>query len=80
MWSCLDRKAAAVTTLFDKVSGTASGGTIESLINQLSTEPYRDQAAAAHPYSLNPSSSRYSLHSHNTPAHLLFRKHSSVTF
>lgn len=52
------RKAASVNTLFGKMSGTASGGTIESILNQLGSEPWKEQKAAAHPYSLNPPSSR----------------------
>ncbi|KAL3152250.1 hypothetical protein ABBQ32_001329 [Trebouxia sp. C0010 RCD-2024] len=54
----LGKKAASVTTLFGKISGSASGGTIESILNQLGNEPWKDQKAAAHPYSLNPPSSR----------------------
>lgn len=48
-----------MTTLFGKMSGTASGGTIESILNQLGSEPWKEQKAAAHPYSLNPPSSRF---------------------
>ena len=53
-----------MTMLFGKLSGTASGGTIESILNQLSSEPIKDQKAAADPYCLNPAGNRYALQDH----------------
>ncbi|DBA76546.1 TPA: hypothetical protein ACH3X2_008602 [Trebouxia sp. C0005] len=55
----LGKKAAAVSMLFGKLSGAAGGGTIETILNQVATEPFRDQRAAADPYSLNPPSTRH---------------------
>lgn len=54
------RKAAAVSVLFGKLSGAAGGGTIETILNQVATEPFRDQRAAADPYCLNPPFTRSS--------------------
>ncbi|DBB16225.1 TPA: hypothetical protein ACH3X3_014551 [Trebouxia sp. C0006] len=55
----LGKKAAAVSVLFGKLSGAAGGGTIETILNQVATEPFRDQRAAADPYCLNPPSTRH---------------------
>jgi len=49
-----------VSVLFGKLSGAAGGGTIETILNQVATEPFRDQRAAADPYCLNPPSARSS--------------------